>query len=153
MYTRRASENLIRCCICFTATTTLDEQERCILCRTTPLPFESIKFIWEYEGAAKDLITTMKYKPSLKLTHSAGINILVKQLSSKYSPYEIDCIVPIPSSAMSRRERPFQVCLVLAEHMMRGLRLPCIPKALRHRGYKAPQASLTHKERLKNVAA
>ncbi len=141
---------LLRCSVCATPTTSFDSEERCILCRIAPLPFEYMYYLWNYESTAKDLIVALKYKPSLALTHLAA-KMLAYESKKRFRYERFDGIVPIPSSAASRRERPFQVCLVLARYLSPVLNAPCLRSALHHQGYRAAQASLDHKKRFSNV--
>lgn len=124
----------------------------CQLCRAFPLPFRQVRFLWEYEGRAKDLISIFKYRPSRRLCRAAA-QLLAENLA-RLEPADWDAIVPIPSARRSLSLRGFNQCRILAE----ALDAKLFPDAsridsrlLEHAGYRAPQASLAHDRRIANV--
>lgn len=134
-----------RCEICHSPA---DEEAACDLCRLFPTIFASIRSLWEYSGRAKELITAMKYRPSMALAREGG-RMLRTALPELFGAREWDAIVPIPSSRQSMRVRGFNQCEVLAKAL--ETRTPVLSALLQHRGYRSVQAALPHERRLANV--
>jgi predicted amidophosphoribosyltransferase len=128
--------------------------QRCCLCEYLPSIFRRTRFIWDYRGAARLLIKTMKYRPEPLLARAAGKELCV-YFAKLFPSHDWDLIIPVPAADKSLRVRTFNQCLILA----RGLQHP-VPKAERipvdwrtlvHRGYRSAQAALTPERRIGNV--
>ncbi len=141
-----------RCTCCFSLTPDLDACGRCTLCRLYPLPFQRMRFLWSYEGQARDLISTIKYRPSFRLG-----KITAAHAATLFEPIlhsgSWDLIVPTPTSRHSLWSRPFNLCLLLAKALQDSSPGAGVvsDSALLHHGCRAPQASLRPRERLRNV--
>jgi len=113
-----------------------------------------MRFIWRYQGAAREFITSMKYRPSLKLCTLAA-HELAQSVFELFPFPDWDIIVPLPSSSLSLKTRCFNQCLILARalHFVLKGRSPARlePSALHHTGGRHPQASLAHNLRIHNV--
>ena len=149
--------NASRCSICFSIASDLNSDRVCELCQRLPSPFRSIRFLWPYADRARDLIQRMKYRPSKRLCCLAG-GFLARSFPLLFRTGYWHALVPIPASNASLQERRFNQCALLAatlEVSLRATRKP-VPLlslfALKHKGCKAPQASLNHSLRLTNVA-
>lgn len=132
-----------RCKRCFS---NLQGADFCAPCTFFPPVFKQIRFIWDYQSKAREVISIMKYRPSLMLTRLAS-KILAQELAQLTNFCHWDLLVPVPSSSQSRKIREFNVCVVLAQ----TLGLPFHTGVLKHLGYKDVQASLTHAQRIKNI--
>ncbi len=128
----------------------------CDHCKLFPPLLNSIRFLWNYQERARNLIVTMKYRPSkLLCKHLAGILSQQSQqldLINYSSPPDI--IAPIPITRRSYLSRSFHQTGLIAKTLTqinRGLPTPSI-NLLKTRQNKAPQASLKPHERLKNVS-
>ena len=147
-----------RCFRCFTPSAELNSAGLCQLCLLHPLPFTRLRYLWPYDTAAKQLIRIMKYRPSRKLCYYAG-QLLADNLPLLFPEHAStptwDIIIPIPSSRPSLIARGFNQCL-LAAGVLKQLpelkQIPLAAAALRHCGYRSPQASLSGDSRLKNVS-
>jgi ComF family protein len=65
---------------------------------------------------------------------------------------EVDLVLPIPLHPRRQRERGFNQAALLARSMTRLLALPYDEKCLERTRATAPQAALTNRERLRNMA-
>lgn len=138
-----------RCAKCFSPFGTTMTDDTCETCRLFPLRTDSIRFLWEYDSLARDLIRTMKYRPSIGLASISG-GLLRDAIPHLCSPSRWDAIVPVPSSHSLFRKRLFHPCTELARPIARALQTPLID-ALQNRASRAPQASLSHDERLRRL--
>jgi ComF family protein len=114
------------------------------------LPFDSLFSIWSYQHSARRFITAMKYRPSIRLAQIAASE-LARLIAPFLLQHQVDLILPIPSSRASFRRRLFNPVVPAAQAIAVSLGLPWSVRAVRHRGYEAPQASLSHTRRLSNV--
>lgn len=149
-------EHGFRCRVCFSSNLMLDSSGLCRECRLTPPLFRHMRFLWGYDGRARDLIHAMKYRPSPRLASLAGA-LLGSQVCELLPALDWNLIVPIPSSKGSLRERFFNQCIYIAKSIRRTLAKEYRHEAtlsifsLRHLGYRKPQASLAHEQRIGNV--
>jgi ComF family protein len=113
-----------------------------------------MRFLWNYEKEARDLLVTVKYKPSYALAKFVTA-ALATAFDTLYPLYHWDTIVSIPASRQSRQVRPFNLGAMLArqvaDHLKTTRPLALENSAITHRGYRAPQASLQPEERFSNV--
>ncbi|MFN4896073.1 MAG: ComF family protein [Pseudomonadota bacterium] len=159
------------CSTCFSPLSQIGSSHKCETCLLYPPLTDRIRFLWEYQGLPRDLIRTIKYRPSISLATAAGqllrdaLPHLFQSASTiQESPPHLpgsqpeglnygplwDCIVPVPSSHSLLRKRLFHPCTELARPIANYLRIPVI-HALNHTGHRAPQASLSHRERLRSL--
>jgi ComF family protein len=139
-----------RCVRCFGVLSTAGCDRVCQVCQHEPLALDSIRYLWEYEGLARDLIRAMKYRPSAKLTRQAATT-LYNSLSSLYPTAEWDLIVPIPSSRSTFFFRLFHPCNELARAISEATSIPVGHPLIRNSS-RAPQASLDHTRRLARLS-
>jgi len=138
-----------RCEKCFGPFGTAIPGGTCETCKLFPLLSDSIRFLWEYDSLARDLIRTMKYRPSLALA-SVGGGLLRDSIPHLYTSARWDAVVPVPSSRTLFRKRLFHPCTELAQPITQALQTPLV-HALQHGTKRAPQASLSHDERLRRL--
>ena len=121
-----------------------------MLCRTTPLLFRTIRYLWDYDDKAREYIHAMKYHPSPRLLALAGKD-LAHLLLPTFPLADWDLIIPMSASAQAIRRRGLNQCLSLAREVARSLDLPLELRALKHLGTKYSQAVLPFKRRISNV--
>jgi ComF family protein len=144
-----------RCPACFSctpqsSTTPLTNQlQLCQACRSFPLTTDSIRFIWEYNGLVRDLIRSMKYRPSIALTHLCA-DILSNALTDLYPNKNWDLVVPIPASRQLFKRRLFYPCNEIAQRIAKNHRI-LLTNPLRQNTKRAPQSTLNHDQRLKRL--
>jgi ComF family protein len=140
-----------RCQSCFGVLSISSEDKLCSTCRYEPLLTDSIRYIWEYDGLARDLIRHMKYRPSDKLTRLAAA-ALSDALPQLYPDTTWDLIAPIPSSHTNFLFRLFHPCQELALALSKSALIPA-RQVLDRNTTRAPQASLNHTRRLKRLSS
>jgi ComF family protein len=136
-----------RCHRCFSPRTNPDPT--CDTCKLFPCLPHSIRFLWEYDGLARDLIRTMKYRPSVQLLSLAS-SILSQSVPSLFPGASWDIMVPVPSSSSTLRRRMLHPCRELARQVSRDHRIP-LQNALIHDQERLPQARLSHDDRLRRL--
>jgi predicted amidophosphoribosyltransferase len=138
------------CPRCFSILGATPAHSECETCTLFPPLADSIRFLWEYDGLARDLIRTMKYRPSMSLATLAGalLNGAVPFLFPPGTSW--DLIIPIPASRAMFRRRLFHPCQELARPISQSMKIPLL-SPLYHDHKRAPQASLTHEERLRRI--
>jgi ComF family protein len=134
------------CQCCFGPLDSGCQSDTCQACKTYPPIADSIRFIWEYDGLARDLIRTIKYRPSISLATAAG-KLLRDAVPQLFDRCDWDMIIPVPSSHAMFRRRLFHPCIELARPLARAQAIPLI-HGLLHDKRRAPQASLSHQDRL-----
>jgi ComF family protein len=137
------------CQRCFSPFSENSELGECETCKTFPPPTDSIRFVWEYDSLVRDLIRTIKYRPSVSLARLTG-KLLCDATPQLFQRTNWDLIIPVPSSQAMFRKRLFHPCIELARPVAQTLKIPLI-NAIKHNNKRAPQASLSHKERLKRL--
>ena len=148
---RAPNQAVSRCYRCFGALLASSEAiSTCHTCLTLPPPTFRMRYLWEYEGLARDLIRSMKYQPSITLTRMSGAFVR-DALPQLFDDDQWDLIVPIPSSPHTLRKRLFHPCHEMAKVLAPAVGSPTILPALRHNRKKAPQATLSHEERLRGL--
>lgn len=140
-----------RCHRCFSPLTSPNEKERpiCEPCLLFPSQPDSIRFVWDYSGLARDFIRSMKYRPSPRLARMGG-HVLASCVEAMYHERDWDLCVPVPSSHSTFRKRLFHPCVEMANLIARHHELP-LKRALRHDPTRDPQASLQHEARLRRL--
>lgn len=138
----------VRCSRCFEplSSTTQDVCDPCLLHPCIP---DSIRFLWEYEGLARDFIRTMKYRPSITLLDIAA-NLLLQATPHLFAERNWDALVPIPSSHRQLKKRLLHPCVELSRDISRNYSIPIVA-ALRHNKHRAPQATLSREKRLSGL--
>lgn len=128
----------------------------CNNCKLFPSLIHSMRFLWDYRDRTRDLIVTMKYRPSNTLC--SYLAKILSQQSHKLGLINFDSppdiIAPIPITRRSYSLRKFHQTGLLAKILTNLDR--SLPNArinlLKTRANKAAQASLRHSDRFKNVS-
>lgn len=139
-----------RCAICFAPGAVQASAESCELCSYYPFPARALRYLWEYEGIYRELIHTIKYKPSKRLANSLA-KLLAPDIAPLFPQPDWNLIVPIPSSKPALLRRGFNQCVILASAISGVLGVPWSLFALTHHGYRMRQAELRPERRLANV--
>lgn len=121
----------------------------CATCKLYPLPVNSMRYLWDYDGLARDLIRTMKYRPSLRIAEICGM-LLKESINTLFADTRWDFIVPVPASQLMLRKRLFHPCTEIATPVAKSLRIR-VERALISNSKRAPQASLSHEARITGV--
>lgn len=128
----------------------------CNYCRFFPSVINSFRFLWNYQGRARDLMIAMKYRPSKLLC--AHLAKTLSEQSHKFGlidfEYPTNIIAPIPITRRSYQSRAFHQTGLIATTLTRlNKSLPPVSiNLLKTSQHKVAQASLRHSERLKNVS-
>lgn len=109
-----------------------------------------MRYLWNYSDRARDLITAMKYQPSAYLTRYSA-QLLQEELPRMFEECSWDLIIPIPSSPKMITKRLFHPCYEMAAIVARTVPQAKVIHALRHARVRAPQARLSHEERLRGL--
>jgi ComF family protein len=120
------------------------------MCVTFPPLFDSMRFLWDYSGLARDLIRAAKYRPSINLARLSGA-WLGQALPDLFSEHNWDLIIPVPSSHKTFKKRLFNPCTEIAHAMARHLTAADIKELLVHNKRRKPQAQSSRTERLRNL--
>lgn len=140
-----------RCTACFSPRVgSFDDDGPCPVCIHFPPIPNRTRFLWEYGGLIRDLIRTMKYRPSPKLTRLAG-EWMAHALVHLFEEQTWDLVVPIPSSPIAYRRRLFHPCGELARFVARKTPTSVYSEVLKHSSHRSPQALRTHAERLRGL--
>jgi predicted amidophosphoribosyltransferase len=139
-----------RCLVCFAALSPLCESQACATCLNFPLAARRIRYLWEYEGLARDLIRAMKYQPSHQLARLAGAS-LAHHLPTLFGPSSWDLVIPVPSSPTMLKKRLFHPCAEIARGMRENHSSLTPRHHLKHRGGRSPQAHRSHADRLRGL--
>lgn len=143
----------MRCARCFEYLATPYDEQACAACLAFPPLPARMRFLWHYETEAREVITAMKYKPSLALCRLLG-RWLGERLLDLFSFADWDLIVPLPSTRASLEKRLFNQCAVLSSEIVRVLPQILAPiehRALRMHTEKRTQAALEPTQRIRNV--
>lgn len=138
------------CKRCFSPFESSELGDSCETCALYPPLIGSMRFLWEYDGLARDLIRAIKYRPSVALAKVTGA-LLRDAAVELFDHCDWDIIIPIPSSHAMFRRRLFHPCVELARPLAKARDIALV-HSLHHNANRAPQASLSHKDRLRRLA-
>lgn len=123
----------------------------CSACSRFPSPFFRQRYLWNYEGKARNLIVALKYQPSMKLARLSA-RLLSSQLDQLFGQTpEWDLIVPMPSSPGNYARRLFNPAAILAQSVGAVTGTPVVTDALFHTSRSLPQASQNDRRRIRNA--
>lgn len=127
------------------------EEILCEHCEKSPLLFEQMAYLWDYDERAELIISDAKYVPSPALCEFVGQG-LGRLIMHNWCDEEWDVIVPIPPAKEHLIYRGFSHTGVMARELGRMTCMPVSYRVLNHEGYASRQVGLTPTERIKNVA-
>jgi predicted amidophosphoribosyltransferase len=128
----------------------MGRSDRCEACATFPPLFDSMRFLWDYSGLARDLIRAAKYRPSIKLARLSGV-WLAHCLPDLFTANSWDLIIPVPSSHKTFKKRLFNPCTEIARSLAPLLPDAAVVDALVHDKRRKPQAQSSRDERLRKL--
>jgi ComF family protein len=122
----------------------------CIACQISPPPFDGLRAAYVYEGVARGLVHSLKYRGVTALGAPIG-SLCVAALQEQALQFEV--IVPVPLHSMRKRTRGYNQAQLLARHIGQALGVPVESRAL-ERCRRTPQQarSADAEERQRNVA-
>lgn len=144
-------QNSCRCEGCFSVMPLYSEEILCEHCEESPLLFEQMAYLWDYDEKAELIISDAKYVPSPALCEFIGQG-LGGLIMHKWPTEEWDVIVPVPPAKEHLIYRGFSHTGVIAKTVSNITCIDISYRALKHEGYSARQVGLTPTERIKNVA-
>lgn len=122
---------------------------RCSTCLITPPPWTYLTFYGAYEGILRELLLKHKFHNRL----DAGLT-LARLLAAIYIPHETkpDAVVPIPLHDSRLMQRGHNQSMLSAKLLAQKIERPLMPDLLRRTRATTPQATLSKKERQKNLS-
>jgi ComF family protein len=124
------------------------DKSTCGRCLKKPPFFDEITSLFHYEGSAKFLIHSLKYKAKHSCARIMG-ELMAAHL--KVANKQIDAIIAVPLHPKRMQERGFNQSDLIAEHINQQLELPDYSKCLTRIIDTANQTSLKASERKKNI--
>ena len=127
-----------------------DPPERCLLCRDTPLRFDTVIPLGAYRDQLRDVVLRMKRNSHESLSAAMG-RLLTLRRMDRLTSLKADLIVPVPMFWTRRLRRGTNSPEILAASLGRCLRVPARRRVLIRRRNTLPQADLRPKDRFRNV--
>lgn len=118
----------------------------CGHCQHSPPRFDATRAAFRYAYPVEHIVQGLKYRHMLPL---AGW--LAEALMPLAEAARVDCVVPLPLSALRMRERGFNQAQEIARPLARRLGIPLVSDACVRVRDGTPQASLPWKERQANI--
>jgi predicted amidophosphoribosyltransferase len=128
----------------------------CMLCRHLPLPYDSLRFLWDYSGNQRDVICFLKYSGKAPLAETLAqeilfhLDILFERIPEAFSP---DYVLPLPISQTHLKKRQFHQLLPIADAVKKRLLGQRVSiqelQGLSYCGAGVAQASRPHQERIR----
>lgn len=140
-----------RCDRCFNVLREPSQRGRpCSTCLSFPLPVRRLRYLWEYDGLARDFIRAMKFRPSITLARLSG-ELMAKRLETLFEDRSWDALIPVPASPTMLRRRRFHPCYEMSRAISNHHRELRIISPIRHARHRPPQSTLSHEERLRGL--
>ncbi len=122
----------------------------CVLCQVAPPPFDGLRTGYVYEGLARELVHSFKYRGLTALAAPLA-GLCVDSLRDEGRPFDV--LVPVPLHSMRKRTRGYNQAELLAGHIGKALGIRVEGRALeRRRGTPQQARSADAEERRRNVA-
>lgn len=138
-----------QCGLRLPASTTADV---CGQCQVSPPAFNYVYALCDYEDPIDRMITAAKFNHQLVYTRLLGELLAQKAQQSWYKQQPLpELLLPVPLHAQRLRERGYNQSLEIAKTAAKKLNLPIGKHYCRRVKATAPQSSLAHNERDKNV--
>lgn len=129
----------------------LDGEFLCEECRTHRPHFDRAASAMRFEGDARDIISSFKFKHHAWMRDDL-VDWLEAMARARFVVDGIDLVVPVPSSLLRWIDRGYSQCGYLASALAKRLGVRYDPCALRRMGSPRRQVGLAEKERRANVA-
>lgn len=122
----------------------------CGACLSRLPGFDMARAAMPYEGSARDLIHSFKYRHKSHLKHALS-QMMARRLAGEFLPGAPDIVVAVPLHPRRLRQRGFNQSMLLADGVSRVWGVPLERRALCRIRWTEPQADLTAEERHANV--
>lgn len=123
---------------------------RCGACLLHPPPYEQARAVGLYEGALREVIHAMKYRPVFGLVRPLA-ELLSGQFAVHWGHRMPDALVPVPLHRLRLRQREFDQALALANGLGQAVGVPVWREALVRRAHTRSQIGLSADERRRNI--
>lgn len=124
------------------------ETPLCGKCLTHPPDFDKTTSLFYYEPPITQLILQLKFEGHLINARLFGELLIQKMWEEKTRP---DCLLPVPLHPTRLKERGFNQAIEIARPIAKQYQLPLDTHSIQRVKATLPQATLSAKERLKNV--
>ena len=128
----------------------LDGEFLCEDCRTNRPNFDRAASAVRYDGEARELVNSFKFRDMLWLRDDL-VDWLEGVLRARFRVGEIDVVLPMPSTLGHRWNRGFNQSAVLARPLARRIGKPCGRFVIRRKGHPKKQSGLDEEERRLNA--
>jgi ComF family protein len=145
-----APESWPCCRRCGAGPTEGESPDGCPLCRHARLKFDAVVTLGGYGGELRSVVLRMK-RPSGESLAAATGRLLASRRGHQLAEFRPDLIVPVPMYWIRRLRRGTNSPEILADRVGRLLRVKVSRRALSRRRNTLPQASLSPRERFRNV--
>lgn len=129
----------------------LDGEFLCEDCRATRPQYDRAASAVRFEGEARELLNSFKFRDSLWLRDDL-VDWLEGVLRARFRVEEIDIVLPMPSTLLHRWDRGYNQCALLARPLARRIEKPYGRFVLRRKGHPRRQSGLDEDERRANAA-
>lgn len=127
------------------------ERVLCGDCSSVNIPyFDGAASACHFEGEIRQLILDYKYNGRIYLAKDLAA-MMYSAASIRFDISRIDAVIPVCSSLWHRLLRGYNQCDYLAMFLAKMIGVPCMPRALRRKGFPRRQAGLNAAERRKNA--
>lgn len=122
----------------------------CGECLRQPPFFKAARSVFIYKEPIKRAITQFKFLGCTALAE-LFVKAIITHLNEFIKQIAPDIIIPVPLHLHRLRERGYNQCLLLAQHMARTLGIPCKKRVLRKVKPTIPQVGLSSYQRRLNI--
>jgi ComF family protein len=122
----------------------------CFRCESDKLRFDATFSLGHYEGWLKESILRMKTDGS-EQWGQVFAQLMVERYGEELRAFDVDAIVPIPSSTWNQFKRRTNGPTVLARALGQRLKIPVMSRLLKRSNHLAPQRELSRAGRFRNV--
>jgi ComF family protein len=126
------------------------KDEKCLLCPQSPINFDSARALFLFNGAAGDLIKSVKYSKRQDAAKLVG-KMMASCLLSEFKNIKFDAIIPVPIHRYRMMTRGFNQAEVLSYIISKYSNIPVIDNILIRRTPTKKQSMLDYSDRAKNV--
>lgn len=123
---------------------------RCGKCLLSPPPYERARAVGLYEGALREVIHAMKYRPVFGLVRPLA-DLLSGQFALHWGGRMPDALVPVPLHRLRLRQREFDQALALANVLGQEIGIPVWSQTLIRHTHTRSQIGLSATERRRNI--
>lgn len=123
---------------------------RCGTCLLRPPPYERARAVGLYEGALREVIHAMKYRPVFGLVQPLA-ELLSGQFAVHWGGRMPDALIPVPLHRLRLRQREFDQALALANGLGQAVGIPVWGETLARHVPTRSQIGLSAIERRRNI--